>query len=101
MLPLCVIARMLLSLSKCEAIQGRGLWQPQGLKSAPRVSRAIGHKPSAIVISAIGHNYSCSGSSLPPPLLLVKVREATLELMPSLMATAFTVVVALRVKGSL
>ena len=49
---------------------------------------------------AKGHSYSCSGSSLPPPLLLVKVREATLELTPSLMAMAFTVVVAFRVKGS-
>ena len=41
-------------------------------------------------------------SVVPPlsPLLLVKVLEATELLTPSLMATAFTVVVALRVKGA-
>ena len=41
-------------------------------------------------------------SVVPPlsPLLLVKVLEATWLATPSLMATAFTVVVALRVKGA-
>ena len=80
---------------------------PARRPASPPIPDSLGtsHWESPLLLPGVsrakGHNYSCSGSSLPPPLLLEKMREATLELTPSLMAMAFTVVVAFRVKGSL
>ena len=78
---------------------------PARRPASPPIPDSLGtsHWESPLLLPGVsrakGHSYSCSGS--PVPSVLEKMREVTLELTPSLMAMAFTVVVALRVKGSL